>query len=89
MACSATPSSKQLEERDEWDRAGESRAESCTGASVHGQEHRIDGGGICGGGGTWIDTAEAVDVYYPGFFQRTAGLGTGSLMGSLLRFQCS
>ena len=33
--------------------AGESRAESCTGPGVHGQErrncHGPDGGGICGG----------------------------------------
>ena len=39
-------------------------------------------------GGTQIDTTEAVEVSYPGFFQQMAGLGAGSLMGSPLRFQC-
>jgi len=32
-------------------------------------------------GGTRIDVAEAVDVYYPGFFQRMAGLGERAEIG--------
>jgi 3-phosphoshikimate 1-carboxyvinyltransferase len=49
------------------------------GASVHGwHDHRIVMALTVAGfvaGGTRIDTAEAVDVSYPGFFQQMAGLG--------------
>ncbi|MHB8119988.1 MAG: hypothetical protein ACYDHX_14910 [Methanothrix sp.] len=40
-------------------------------------------------GGTRIDTAEAGDVSYPGFFGQMAGLGAGGLIGSLLRLESS
>ena len=49
------------------------------GASVHGyHDHRIVMALTVAGfvaGGTKIDTAEAVDVSYPGFFQQMEGLG--------------
>jgi 3-phosphoshikimate 1-carboxyvinyltransferase len=55
------------------------------GASVHGyHDHRIVMALMVAGlvaGGTRIDTAESVDVSYPGFFQQMAGLGAKVQMG--------
>jgi 3-phosphoshikimate 1-carboxyvinyltransferase len=49
------------------------------GAEVHGyDDHRIVMALTIAGlvaGGTRIDTAESVDVSYPGFFQKMAGIG--------------
>jgi 3-phosphoshikimate 1-carboxyvinyltransferase len=49
------------------------------GASVHGyDDHRIVMALTVAGfvaGGTQIDTAESVDVSYPGFFEQMAGAG--------------
>jgi len=53
--------------------------------SVHGQERPdCDGALTVAGffaGGTKIDTAEAVDVSYPGFFGQMAGLGARVSVG--------
>jgi len=78
MAYSVTHFSKLREERDEGGMGWRIEGRKLHEASVHGQErrncHGVDSGGI-GGGGMRIDTAEAVDVSYPGFFQEMAGLG--------------
>jgi 3-phosphoshikimate 1-carboxyvinyltransferase len=55
------------------------------GASVHGyHDHRIVMALMVAGlvaGGTRIDTAESVDVSYPGFFQQMAGIGAKVQVG--------
>ena len=69
--------------RERLEGAGD-RGRKAAQGRVHGQErrncHGANGGGICGGG-TQIDTAEAADVYYPGFFQQMAGLGARVSVG--------
>ncbi|VVB71024.1 3-phosphoshikimate 1-carboxyvinyltransferase [uncultured archaeon] len=55
------------------------------GSSVHGyHDHRIVMALAVAGfvaGGTQIDTAEAVDVSYPGFFEQMKGLGARVSVG--------
>jgi 5-enolpyruvylshikimate-3-phosphate synthase len=64
------------------------------GASVHDQKRRIVMALTVAGfvtGGTKIDTTEAVDVSYPGFFQHDDRKAGGGEIGGqrILKEQCS
>ena len=69
--------------------AGMARGLSIVGRKLHGPACTAKSAGIVMAltvaglvaGGTRIDTTEAVDVSYPGFFQRMAGLGARAEIG--------
>jgi hypothetical protein len=71
--------------------AGRARASASGklhGAGGQGQERRIGMARTVAGladDGTWIGTIEAVDMSYPGFFERMAELGEGKGIKSMMR----